>query len=161
MRTSNNMADSFNFRSIVYFVLWLDSFYPEFFTDHSERANTLSSAAFFELFSSEIIFVCLISCRGIIICYSARWNRIRVTGPNGVLSLLFSLHLVIVIAIFFLCYIVVIILERSQTLSVERQTYPVNKYIIKLRLSRFKHFQDNRAKKMLSDKPISLNSPKD
>ena len=74
---------------------------------------------------------------------------------------------------FFLCYIVVIILERSQTLSVviilersqtlsvERQTYPVNKYVFKLRLSRFKHFQDNRAKKMLSDKPISLNSPKD
>ena len=28
-------------------------------------------------------------------------QRIRVTGPNGVLSLLFSLHLVIVIAIFF------------------------------------------------------------
>ena len=102
VRTSNNMADhSSNFRSIVYFVLLLDSFYPEFFTDHSERANTLSSAAFFELFSSEIIFVCLISCRGIILCYSARWNRIRVTGPNGVLSLLFSLHLVIAIAIFF------------------------------------------------------------
>ena len=56
--------------------------------------------------------------------------------------------------------IVVIILERSQTLSVERQTYPVNKCIIKLRLSRFKHFQDNRTKTMLSDKPISLNSPK-
>ena len=88
-------------------------------------------------------------------------QRIRVTGPNGVLSLLFSLHLVIVIAIFFLCYIVVIILERSQTLCVERQTYPVNKYIIKLRLSGFKHFQDNRAKIMLSDKPVSLNSAKD
>lgn len=42
-------------------------------------------------------------------------QRIRVTGPNGVLSLLFSLHLVIVIAIFFLCYIVVIILERTHT----------------------------------------------
>ena len=76
----------------------LDTFYPEFFTDHSERGNT-SSAAFFELFSSEIIFVCLISCRGIILYYSARWNRIRVTGPNGVLSLLFSLHLVIVMVI--------------------------------------------------------------
>ena len=61
----------------------------------------------------------------------------------------------------FAMIIVVIILERSQMLCVERQTYPVNKYIIKLRLSRFKHLQDNRAKKMLSDKPISLNSPKD
>ena len=56
----------------------------------------------------------------------------------------------------FAMIIVVIILERSQMLCVERQTYPVNKYIIKLRLSRFKHFQDNRAKTMLSDKPISL-----
>ena len=71
---------SSNFRSIVYFVLLLDSFYPEFFTDHSERANTLSSAAFFELFSSEIIFVCLISCRGIILCYSARWNSSKDKG---------------------------------------------------------------------------------
>ena len=70
---------SSNFRSIVYFVLLLDSFYPEFFTDHSERANTLSSAAFFELFSSEIIFVCLISCRGIL-CYSARWNSSKDKG---------------------------------------------------------------------------------
>ena len=106
---------------------------------------------------------CLFFCQGII--YVIRpggiAQRVRVTGPNGVLSLLFSLHLVIVIAIFFLCYIVVIILERSQTLSVERQTYPVNKYIIKLRLSGFKHFQDNRAKIMLSDKPVSLNSAKD
>ena len=80
VRTSNNMADSFNFRSIVYFVFLLDSFYPEFFTDHSERANTLSSAAFFELFSSEIIFVCLISCRGIILCYSAQWNSSKDKG---------------------------------------------------------------------------------
>ena len=80
VRTSNNMADhSSNFRSIVYFVLLLDSFYPEFFTDHSERGNT-SSAAFFELFSSEIIFVCLISCQGIILFYSARWNSAKDKG---------------------------------------------------------------------------------
>ena len=71
---------SSNFRSIVYFVLLLDSFYPNFFTDHSERANTLSSAAFFELFSSEIIFVCWKSCRGIILCYSARWNSSKDKG---------------------------------------------------------------------------------
>ena len=50
----------------------------------------------------------------------------------------------------FAMIIVVIILERSQMLCVERQTYPVNKYIIKLRLSRFKHFQDNRAKTLCS-----------
>ena len=61
----------------------------------------------------------------------------------------------------FAIIIVVIILERPQMLCVERQTYPVNKYIIKLRLSGFKHFQDNRAKIMLSDKPVSLNSAKD
>ena len=87
---------------MVFFFLLLDSFYPALFTDHSEREN-MSSAAFFELFSSEIIFVCLISCQGIILWYSAWWNSSKgkgYVGPNGVLSLLFSVFLVIVIASF-------------------------------------------------------------
>ena len=137
----------------------IDTFYPEFFTDHSERGNT-SSAAFFELFSSEIIFVCLISCQGIILFYWARWNSAKDKGYGPWWS-----SFIIIQSTFGDCYgyyyIVVIILECSQTLCVEPQTYPVNKYIIKLRLARFKHFQDNIAKTMLSDKPISLNSPKD
>ena len=69
----------------------------EFFIDHSKREKTLSSAAFFELFSSVIIFLCLISCQGI--CYSASLLfvaethtvggialRVHVMGPNGILS---------------------------------------------------------------------------
>ena len=40
----------------------------------------MSSAALFELFSSEIIFVCLISCQGIILCYSAQWNSSKDKG---------------------------------------------------------------------------------
>ena len=61
---------SSNFWRIVCFVLLLDSFYPVLFTDHGERENRLSSAAFFELFSSEIIFVCLISHEGIILLFN-------------------------------------------------------------------------------------------
>ena len=40
----------------------------------------VSSAAFFELFSSEIMFVCLISCQGIILCYSAQGNSSKGKG---------------------------------------------------------------------------------
>ena len=66
--------------SSVLFFCWIYSFYPALFTDHSERENILSSSAFFELFSSEIIFVCLISCQGIILCYSALCNSSKGKG---------------------------------------------------------------------------------